>query len=55
MDPEDHANVNDNGTVGDAPPDIAPAPKEQLGMKLTSARGPIPVLVIDRMQPPSDN
>ena len=53
--PEDRANASDNGTVGDAPSDIFTALKEQLGMKLTSAKEPVPVLVVDRMQPPSDN
>jgi uncharacterized protein (TIGR03435 family) len=39
----------------DAPPDIFTALQEQLGLKLESARGSVPVLVIDHIERPSEN
>jgi uncharacterized protein (TIGR03435 family) len=39
----------------DIPPDIFTAIQEQLGLKLESAKGPVPVLVIDSVQKPSPN
>jgi len=38
-----------------APPDIFAAIQEQLGLKLESAKGPVPVLVIDHIEMPSAN
>ncbi len=38
-----------------APPGIFTAIQEQLGLKLESTKGPVPVLIIDRVQPPSAN
>lgn len=38
-----------------APPSIFTAIKEQLGLKLESTRGPVPVLVIDSVEMPSAN
>ena len=50
------------GAVGAAPPDpdptrpdLATALREQLGLKLTSGRGPVEVLVIDHVERPSAN
>jgi uncharacterized protein (TIGR03435 family) len=39
----------------DAPPDIFTAIQEQLGLKLESTKAPVPVLVIDHVEMPSEN
>jgi uncharacterized protein (TIGR03435 family) len=39
----------------DTPPDIFTAIQEQLGLKLESKKGPVPVLVIDSVEKPSPN
>jgi len=39
----------------DVPPDIFTAIQEQLGLKLESTKGPVPVLVIDSIEKPSPN
>jgi uncharacterized protein (TIGR03435 family) len=39
----------------DLPPDIFTAIQEQLGLKLESIKGPVPVLVIDSVEKPSPN
>ncbi len=39
----------------DAYPSIPVAVEEQLGLKLTSTRGPVDTLVIDHAEPPSEN
>ncbi len=45
--------------AGDAPPDAAPglftAIRDQLGLKLEPAKGPVPVLVVDAVERPSAN
>lgn len=46
----DGAPVNDT-----SPPGIFTAIQEQLGLKLTSAKGPVDVIVIDHVARPSDN
>jgi uncharacterized protein (TIGR03435 family) len=42
-------------TSADAPPDIFTAIQEQLGLKLESTKGPVPVLVVDHIAMPSEN
>jgi uncharacterized protein (TIGR03435 family) len=39
----------------DIPPDIFTAIQEQLGLKLESTKGPVPVLVTDSVEKPSPN
>lgn len=39
----------------DAPPDLFTAVQQQLGLKLDSTKAPVDVLVIDRVERPSDN
>jgi uncharacterized protein (TIGR03435 family) len=51
--PEDAA-VSAN-PAPDAPPDIFTAIQEQLGLKLESTKAPVPVLVIDHIEMPSEN
>jgi len=49
----------DNPTVDstDAPnaPSLMTAIREQLGLRLESTRAPVDVLVVDRVQPPTQN
>jgi uncharacterized protein (TIGR03435 family) len=44
----------DNGT-GDTPPDIFTALREQLGLKLTAAKAPVPTVVVDKITQPEAN
>jgi uncharacterized protein (TIGR03435 family) len=39
----------------DAPPDLFTAIQQQLGLKLDSTKAPVDVLVIDRVEKPSEN
>lgn len=52
--PEDALAANTD-PAPDAPPDIFTAIQEQLGLKLEPAKGPVPVLVIDHIEMPSEN
>lgn len=44
----------DNGAT-DAPPNLFTAIQEQLGLKLQTAKGPVPTLVIDHVEQPTKN
>jgi len=44
-----------NGSTAPSGPSLFTAIEEQLGLKLESSRGPLPVLVIDNVQKPSEN
>jgi len=39
----------------DAPPDLFTAFQQQLGLKLESTKAPVDVLVIDKVEKPSEN
>jgi uncharacterized protein (TIGR03435 family) len=52
--PEDAIAANAD-PAPDTPPDIFTAIQEQLGLKLEPAKGPVPVLVIDHIEMPTDN
>jgi uncharacterized protein (TIGR03435 family) len=43
------------GTAADLGPDFFTAMREQLGLKLEPAKGPVEILVIDHAERPSEN
>jgi uncharacterized protein (TIGR03435 family) len=47
--------VPSGAPVDPALPDIFTAVEEQLGLKLESSRGPVPVVLIDRIEKPTEN
>jgi uncharacterized protein (TIGR03435 family) len=51
--PDDVAAAGRSGA--DAPPDLFTAIQEQLGLKLEPAKGPVPVLAIDKVTMPTEN
>jgi len=54
--PEERATATtDNGVDGDAPPAIFEAVKEQLGLKLSADKAPVPTVVVDKIEQPEAN
>jgi uncharacterized protein (TIGR03435 family) len=49
------ANAPPAPTNADAPPDLFAAVQQQLGLKLESTKAPVEVLVVDKVQKPSEN
>jgi uncharacterized protein (TIGR03435 family) len=49
--------VSDNRVeaTGEMGPSLLTALEEELGLKLVSAKGPVPVLIIDHIEKPSPN
>ena len=50
----DNQPPSDNGS-GDELPGLFTAVQEQLGLKLESSKGPVPTLVIDHIEMPTEN
>jgi uncharacterized protein (TIGR03435 family) len=51
----DEAAAGPGGPSADAGPSIFTAIQEQLGLRLESGKGPIPILVVDHLEKPSEN
>jgi len=49
------AKVPPPSDAADAPPPLFTAIQEQIGLKLEARKAPVPVLVIDHVEPPSPN
>lgn len=45
----------DNGSAADAPPAIFTALREQLGLRLSPAKAPVPTVVVERILQPEEN
>lgn len=53
--PDDRANAATDNGAGDTPPSLFEAIKEQLGLKLTADKAPVPTIVVDKIvQPEAD-
>jgi len=52
--PDNATGAADNGAA-DAPPNLFTAIQEQLGLRLQPAKGPVPTLVIDHIEQPTEN
>jgi uncharacterized protein (TIGR03435 family) len=53
--PEDGSKPADAGVAGEPAPPLATAVREQLGLRLTPAKGPVPTIIVDHIEPPTDN
>lgn len=51
----DRSGMSTSSNARAEPPDLYTAIRQQLGLKLESAKAPVEVLVIDRVEKPSDN
>ena len=53
--PDDRTKSADDGSDADAPPSLIEAVKEQLGLKMTADKAPVPTVVVDKIvQPEAD-
>lgn len=50
--PDDGSKPTD---AGESAPPLATAVREQLGLKLTPARGAVPTIIVDHIEPPTEN
>jgi len=53
--PDNVANSGADNGAADAPPMIFTAIEEQMGLKLQPGKGPVPTLVIDHLEQPTEN
>ncbi|SEB92178.1 TIGR03435 family protein [Terriglobus roseus] len=54
--PQDSTNApGDAGIAAEPSPPLATAVREQLGLRLTPSKGPVPAIVVDHIEPPTDN
>ena len=54
--PEDSSSrPSDAGVAGEPAPPLAAAVREQLGLRLIPAKGPVPTIIVDHIELPTDN